>query len=164
MILFACPNPACKKRHAASDELAGEVLVCDAEGCDYRIVVPAPPEEPVELTREPVPGEPIDEETGAVLKDWRAEVPTAHPPSRPPRRGRLVDRDAPRNRPPRRESGFRCPFCRTHEYPRVLSRISAGGWVVFAVLLFVFLPLFWIGLLMKEEYRVCRECGLRLDR
>ena len=24
-------------------------------------------------------------------------------------------------------------------------------------------PLFWIGLLMKENVKVCRDCGVRLD-
>jgi hypothetical protein len=47
--------------------------------------------------------------------------------------------------------------------PRTTRRISTGGWVVFVVLLVVFFPLFWIGLLIKEENRVCRVCRVRLD-
>jgi hypothetical protein len=42
-----------------------------------RIRVPTPPKED---SPEPVDGELIDEETGAVLKDWREEVPPEPPP------------------------------------------------------------------------------------
>jgi lipopolysaccharide-induced tumor necrosis factor-alpha factor len=58
--------------------------------------------------------------------------------------------------------GFRCPFCGTDEPPYRSEDISAGGWVVFAVLLLFCIPLCWIGLLMKEEYRTCADCGVRL--
>lgn len=153
MIVFACPNPACRKRHQATDDAAGEVVECDGPGCGYRLVVPT-------LHKpEPVMGEVVDLETGAVMKDWRTEPPS-------PRPTKVVKRAEPPPTPKRsrRRSGFRCPFCDTDEYPLVGERISVGGWVVFAVLLIVFFPLFWIGLLMKERYRICYHCGLRLER
>ena len=59
-------------------------------------------------------------------------------------------------------AGFRCPFCQTTLLPVASQQISTAGWVTFAVLLFTCLPLFWIGLLMKEEQRHCRQCGMRL--
>ncbi len=67
-------------------------------------------------------------------------------------------------RPRRRERqvGFRCPFCGSDEFPLRRSQISVGGWIVFAVMILVCFPLFWIGLLIKEEYRVCAECGMKL--
>jgi hypothetical protein len=34
--------------------------------------------------------------------------------------------------------------------------------VVFAVMITFCFPLFFIGLLMKERYRVCGDCGRRL--
>lgn len=40
----------------------------------------------------------------------------------------------------------------------VESKISQDGWVVFIVLLFFCLPLCWIGLLMRQETRVCPVC------
>ena len=58
--------------------------------------------------------------------------------------------------------GFSCPFCHTTSPPIRAQRISTGGWITFAVLLLVCLPLFWIGLLIKEDYTVCRACGIRL--
>jgi lipopolysaccharide-induced tumor necrosis factor-alpha factor len=103
------------------------------------------------------------------------------PPSRrrhdeppPPRRRRYEDdyHDRPRrrrgrdyeddDRPSRR--GFRCPFCRSDAAPLFRSGISAAGWVVFVVMLLFCFPLFFIGLLMQEEYPVCRDCGARLAR
>jgi hypothetical protein len=59
--------------------------------------------------------------------------------------------------------GFRCPYCQTDEPPMLRRRISIGGWIVFAALLIFCFPLFWIGLLIKEDYRVCRYCKIKLD-
>jgi len=58
--------------------------------------------------------------------------------------------------------GYRCPYCRSTARPYVRSQISPAGWVVFALMLFFCTPLFFIGLLMTEEYRECADCGMRL--
>jgi DNA-directed RNA polymerase subunit RPC12/RpoP len=59
--------------------------------------------------------------------------------------------------------GFRCPYCGSRQLPQRRSKISAGGWVMFWILLlFLCFPLCWIGLLMKEEYLVCYDCGIKL--
>ena len=58
---------------------------------------------------------------------------------------------------------FRCPHCMSQYPPRVERRISTGGWITFAVLLVVFFPLFWIGLLIKEDVRVCQSCNSKVD-
>lgn len=72
------------------------------------------------------------------------------------------DRDDDDFGPVSRGGRFRCPFCGSRETPDTRSQISVGGWVVFAVMMFFCFPLFWIGLLMTEEYRVCRDCGSKL--
>jgi len=54
--------------------------------------------------------------------------------------------------------GFRCPFCGSDAPPMIARRISTGGWIVFAALLLFCFPLFFIGLLIKEEYRACSWC------
>lgn len=56
---------------------------------------------------------------------------------------------------------YRCPNCGTNAAPRIEEKISQSGWVMFAVLLILFFPLFWIGLLMKEKYRVCPVCRVQ---
>lgn len=59
--------------------------------------------------------------------------------------------------------GYRCPRCATQLLPRIVRKISPAGWVLFAVLLVTFFPLFWIGFLIKEEIRVCPVCNLRVS-
>ena len=57
---------------------------------------------------------------------------------------------------------YRCPNCMSQFLPRVERRISSTGWIVFAVLLVLFFPLFWVGLLIKEDVQVCPSCNVRL--
>ncbi len=67
-----------------------------------------------------------------------------------------------RERKKRRPEKAECPYCDSTARPRCTMVISQAGWVLFIVLLFLFFPLCWIGLLMTEpEYR-CRDCGARL--
>jgi hypothetical protein len=44
----------------------------------------------------------------------------------------------------------------------VREQISPAGWIVFAVMIFACFPLFWIGLLMKENIHYCSDCGMKL--
>ncbi len=57
---------------------------------------------------------------------------------------------------------FRCPHCMSQYLPRVERRISTAGWITFAVLLVFFFPLFWIGLLIKEDVQVCQSCNSKV--
>lgn len=65
-------------------------------------------------------------------------------------------------RPGQITQGYRCPRCSSQYMPRIERRISTAGWIVFAILLVTFFPLFWIGFLMKEEVRTCPVCNLRI--
>ncbi|MDQ3713563.1 MAG: hypothetical protein M3388_15255 [Acidobacteriota bacterium] len=58
--------------------------------------------------------------------------------------------------------GYRCPRCASQAFPTTVRKISTVGWIVFAVLMVVFFPLFWLGLLIKEDVRVCPTCNLRI--
>lgn len=55
-----------------------------------------------------------------------------------------------------------CPRCGSNAAPRIERKISNAGWIVFAVLLVTFFPLFWIGFLIKEQVAVCPHCSYRL--
>lgn len=67
------------------------------------------------------------------------------------------------HQPPQQFShGFRCPHCTSQLIPRMEKRISTAGWITFAVLLVFFFPLFWIGLLIKEDVPVCQTCNSKL--
>ena len=57
---------------------------------------------------------------------------------------------------------FRCPNCMSNYMPKMEKRVSTAGWVTFAVLLVFFFPLFWIGLLIKEDVAVCQSCNTKL--
>jgi DNA-directed RNA polymerase subunit M/transcription elongation factor TFIIS len=59
--------------------------------------------------------------------------------------------------------GFRCPFCQSNLAPKVKRKISTAGWMTFAWLLILCFPLCIIGLFIKDEYHVCRGCGIKLD-
>jgi len=58
--------------------------------------------------------------------------------------------------------GYRCPRCSSQLMPRVTRKISSAGWVTFAILLVTFFPLFWIGLLIKEDVKTCPVCNVRV--
>lgn len=57
--------------------------------------------------------------------------------------------------------GSNCPRC-AGQFVKYEKRISTAGWITFAVLMVAFFPLFWIGLLIKEDVRVCQTCNFRL--
>jgi len=48
--------------------------------------------------------------------------------------------------------------------PMTYSKVSTGGWIVFVFLMLTCfgILLAWIGLLMKENYKVCSQCGIKL--
>lgn len=55
-------------------------------------------------------------------------------------------------------AAFSCPYCYSTAPPFTIQSISEAGWIVFALMLLVCFPLFWIGLLMKDEKRYCSSC------
>jgi hypothetical protein len=61
--------------------------------------------------------------------------------------------------PQQYQQPYHCPNCGSTYLPRKERRISTAGWIVFAVLLVFFFPLFWIGLLIKEDVLVCQVCN-----
>ena len=65
------------------------------------------------------------------------------------------------SQPSRPALGFRCPYCQSNLPPEV-TNISTGGWITFVLLLFFCFPLCFIGLFIKEDYRVCRSCRITL--
>jgi DNA-directed RNA polymerase subunit RPC12/RpoP len=64
---------------------------------------------------------------------------------------------------PKRKQFVECVRCGSSARPYRSTVISQGGWIVFALLLIFFFPLFWIGLLMTETHEKCFDCGARLN-
>ena len=60
--------------------------------------------------------------------------------------------------------GYRCPRCASQLMPQVTRKISSAGWLTFALLLVFFFPLFWIGLLIKEDVRTCPVCNYKVSQ
>ncbi len=56
-----------------------------------------------------------------------------------------------------------CPRC-SSQFMRYERQISTAGWIVFAVLMVTFFPLFWIGLLIKEDVKVCQTCNYKMSQ
>jgi hypothetical protein len=55
----------------------------------------------------------------------------------------------------------RCPECDSDRLPVRETRMSQTGLIVMIALLVMAFPLFWIGLLIRDEFYVCRDCGWR---
>jgi DNA-directed RNA polymerase subunit RPC12/RpoP len=60
-------------------------------------------------------------------------------------------------------TGYHCPYCNSNALPIVVKKVSAAGWAVFTVLLITTFILFWIGLLIQEERRICPSCNMRIS-
>lgn len=147
MIRFSCP--ACK-------------LVCQHPTPGIRVACPTCGQH-IEVPHYSEPGT----DTGVPETETGAYPPRssgAHAPSPSPYQQPASQYDDPYARPSRRMRGvgFECPYCHTDQPPSTRSQISPAGWVVFVAMLFFCFPLFFIGLLMTEEYKVCSQCGVRL--
>jgi hypothetical protein len=71
---------------------------------------------------------------------------------------------APKKKPRTRYVEYvECDYCGSTARPRTITEISQGGWITFAILLVLFFPLCWIGLLITETHLKCSDCGARLN-
>jgi hypothetical protein len=158
--------------------MAGTKVKCG--NCGQRILVPTPPPQTKAGTNKTTLGKIVSDDLTTTVP-----VATAPPPVVPmaipaPDSSDKEVEDEPQKKRKRRKSSrfddedefdddpddeirIRCPFCRKKGEPYVREQISMAGWIVFAVVLFFFFPLCWIGLLMKEKARYCRRCHSRLD-
>src|SRR5262249_34470875 len=121
--------------------------------CRARLVPTAPAREPPLVALEPA--------SVVLLAD---EPPPVRAPRARPGRDELADDfDFRDDEQPACRSGFRCTYCGPRTLPRTKKKVSTAGWVFFWVLLlFLCLPLCWIGLFIKDEFRVCGDCGMKL--
>ena len=58
--------------------------------------------------------------------------------------------------------GFCCPYCRTTKPPKLKSKVSTVGWVIFTVLLLTTCVLSPIGFLVRDDYQICSQCKITL--
>lgn len=91
---------------------------------------------------------------------WAESGPIAAPQHATPPAAAPVQQ--PYAAPPANALGYRCPRCGAGYLPTIEKKVSSEGWLIFVLMLFFCFPLFWIGLLMKQEYRVCPVCHATL--
>lgn len=57
----------------------------------------------------------------------------------------------------------RCRHCGFQGPPYIIKKTSAAGWVMFVLLLIVFFPACWVGVVyFKDSYAACAQCGIRM--
>ena len=152
--------PACSTRLTLTDDRAGTQFTCPR--CETKMMVPGTPEPQVFTPPAWTPQPPqVVQPSTPVREEDEDEEPS-------PKRRRddddyddeEDDRTGARRRVQRR--GFECPYCGSHRTPIVKSRISPTGWIVFTLLLIFTVCLCFIGLFITEEYRECRDCGMKI--
>lgn len=57
-----------------------------------------------------------------------------------------------------------CPNCNSRAPALVKSEVSTVGWIIFAILLMTTVVFCWIGVLIRDKYRICSYCKIRLGR
>ena len=147
-LLIACPE--CQQSLQLPEELVGSSVQCP--GCKQIFTATAP----AEAASSQRASRAVPE-----LKTWKEYDAPRKSERRFSRRDDGDDADADLVDEPI-GGRFRCPFCGSRAIPVRRAQISAAGWVVFVVMLLFCLPLFWLGLLITEEYRVCHDCGSRI--
>jgi DNA-directed RNA polymerase subunit RPC12/RpoP len=144
-IRFACAE--CGTEYTAHDSSEGAVIDCHGCGSEIRIP-PSMFSRPVRLPDpESTPMPPVAQP----VVEYAAPVPEEAPVEYylPPRRSR-----------PRVQ--FQCPYCGSTRRPRRITRVSAMGWLVGAILLVTTCVLCWVGALITETSLVCADCGIKL--
>jgi hypothetical protein len=62
-----------------------------------------------------------------------------------------------------RQTGFCCPYCQTTRPPIWKTEVSQIGWIVFAILLVTTCVFCFVGLFIRDRYRICSQCRIRLS-
>lgn len=161
--------PTCGSTLEVDDSSAGKNVFCPS--CAAELIIPesAGAPAPVETAEPPAPPLLVSRvstrssQTSKILSarvEPDDEDEEEDRPSR--RRSRRTKRDDDDYGGRRSRRGFRCPYCDSERFPITESQISQGGWIMFAVMLVTCWPLFFIGLLMKEDIRKCADCGLKI--
>jgi len=104
---------------------------------------------------------PFFREADPILDDLPSMAPEPIPPTHPPA---ATQPAATSHAPHGHGRGLAvrgCYNCGSTLTPVLRSKMSDAGLIVLVVMLMVCFPLFWIGLMMKEEYTICPSCGVR---
>jgi len=144
--IVGCPH--CQGQINNSPQLAGQRVRCPH--CKGSLVMPAAsrPPSPVQSR----PASPMDSPAGGGSLDFLDSISD-------PEAGGFSQA------PQERRFGFRCPFCGHGGPPGIKKIMSAGGWVLFCVLLLLCFPFCWLPFVLdgcRDEERKCRSCGCKI--
>lgn len=165
--------PGCGSKLKISDRAIGKTATCPK--CATKMIIPvsAPPQTPesappspfanldgpphqYEETRKPRILTPVVEYAPPVLMPADEPCDDEKPALRS-RRNAKVSRSTRESK-----AGFQCPYCSSPEVPVRREKVTGAGLAVMIVLFFVCFPMCLVGLLMREQYTACAECGIRL--
>lgn len=188
MIRFSCPT--CKRLFQCPDESAGSKIACSC-GQRVQIPEPPKPAPTLNKTvLGQLPGEDSGLKTltsavtppivpslpeAEIVAEAELESVSSEPERGRRRRRREEDESYDDGEEPRKRKWMRCPFCGFRGRPILRQQVAVAGWIVLGIIAFicvftaificvtVFLtPLCLLGLLIKEDYRICADCGMKL--
>jgi DNA-directed RNA polymerase subunit RPC12/RpoP len=155
---YSCPK--CQSPLESLESQAGRKVACPT--CGQRMAVPWPAKKKTVVAE-------LDEDDEPAPRRGYDNYPPARYREDDNRGRRYADDDdddyqRPGRRLRRRERNCECPNCGAVGETYERKEIAQEGWIVLVVLLLTFFPLFFLGLLMKQNYLICRECGYKIRK
>lgn len=167
-VRFSCPR--CQSILQTGAEKIGYDVACPHCGHRFRLVesgeetsVSSPTARGQEdVTIPPSNRPPVPESSAS--QPTSSYAPGVKPPSYQPANSRNYGQAPVIGRAPAagHQPGFTCPYCGTHSPPQWKSEVSTIGWIVFAILLVTTCVFCFVGLFIRDKYRVCSKCRIRL--
>ncbi len=155
-VRFACPR--CRTVMQTGAEKVGYDVACPHCAHRFRLVEPENPSNQLGSS-------PVSDRDAATLPPMRSPASDRTLPAKPPVIKPAVDHSAYGNQAVNTNPGtgtYACPYCGTNSPPIWKSEVSTIGWIVFAVLLVTTCIFCWVGLFIRDQYRVCSRCRVRL--
>ena len=155
-VRFACPR--CRTIMQTDVDKVGYDVACPHCAHRFRIVESEQPTTAPNSATAPSPG-PMGGAEAATIPPQKGIGKPASPATSPA--GHTYGAAAS---PPAggTSTGYACPYCQTTAPPIWKSEVSQVGWIVFAILLVTTCVFCFAGLFIRDKYRVCSRCKVRL--
>lgn len=149
-VRFACPR--CQTTMQTGVERVGYDVACPHCSHRFRLVEAGAGSSSDELTRTLPPTTRLN----APGPHTQTDAPTT---STNPYTANVIDRGESPAKAPR----FVCPYCQSTAPPKWKSEVSQTGWIVCAILLVTTCFFCFVGLFIRNRFRVCSNCRIRLE-
>ena len=97
--------------------------------------------------------------SGSALLGQSRSPSAPYPTTQPGNVHQAVAQTAPK---PQYVQSFSCPYCQTTRPPIWKSEVSTVGWIIFVILLLTTCFGCVVGLFVRNKYRICSQCKIRL--